>query len=177
MFARKSPTFAMSVADGSLIFDVSDWLKKAFDNPSLSIPLVPGKILPGTTRNNLLHRHIGKVYRSKIRSACKEAFGDDYSNSGQKDCDEYPFAATDERGEIPGNTNWAVKAVDHSENRRAGSFLRGFYLNERILDYQMPDGYTLDGYYVTTVDYGRNCKSRPSAGAKYLPECSDYKPY
>ncbi|WP_244120261.1 NucA/NucB deoxyribonuclease domain-containing protein [Burkholderia gladioli] len=47
------------------------------------------------------------------------------------DCDEYPFAATNE-GAAFGNVS--VKRIDASDNRRAGAFLGNFYLNQRVLD-------------------------------------------
>ncbi|MFC9974652.1 NucA/NucB deoxyribonuclease domain-containing protein [Spirillospora sp. NPDC127200] len=59
-------------------------------------------------------------------------------------CDEYPFSSTDEGASDP-KWDFSVRAVDASDNTSAGSKLRGFYTDDRILMF-------LDDFWVNVVD-------------------------
>ncbi|NHB59505.1 hypothetical protein G9F32_16035 [Acinetobacter sp. 194] len=47
------------------------------------------------------------------------------------DCDEYPFAATNEGGE---SSDASVRKIDPSDNRRAGAYLGAFFTQQRVID-------------------------------------------
>lgn len=49
------------------------------------------------------------------------------------DCDEYPFAATDE-GAMNPNYQVSVRKIDPSDNRRAGAYLGVFFTQQRVKD-------------------------------------------
>ncbi|MFD7291101.1 NucA/NucB deoxyribonuclease domain-containing protein [Streptomyces sp. NPDC059863] len=57
-----------------------------------------------------------------------------------KECDEYPFASTQEGANSPRH-DFSVEAVTAAHNSRAGRMLRDFYKHERVL-------YRQDGFYV-----------------------------
>ncbi|MFG2177849.1 NucA/NucB deoxyribonuclease domain-containing protein [Streptomyces abikoensis] len=59
-------------------------------------------------------------------------------------CDEYPFSSTHEGASDP-QWDFSVRAVDATDNTSAGSNLRKFYTNDRILMF-------LDDFWVNVVD-------------------------
>jgi hypothetical protein len=70
----------------------------------------------------------------------------DYPQAG-KDCDEYPFASTEEGAlaSAGGFPQFSVRAVSASPNRCAGSALGRFYRGDRIL-------YQHDGFFVEILN-------------------------
>ncbi|RKP46412.1 hypothetical protein D7S89_17415 [Trinickia fusca] len=104
-----------------------------------------GTIFPDTDKSSSLTRTRDADWRRENRSKSKKQCvakygsvtgqctftGDPDETPSDCDCDEYPFAATQEgadKNEVP------VKRIDASDNRRAGAFLGNFYLNQRVLD-------------------------------------------
>lgn len=67
-----------------------------------------------------------------------------YDTSTQ-DCDEYPFAVTQEGAASP-IWDFSVRAVDLTHNRRAGNYLMQYHQWDRILYGQN------DNYYVHIAD-------------------------
>lgn len=80
-----------------------------------------------------------RLYRTESVKQCKIKYGPDVGSTctftGDSDeiatpcdCDEFPFAATNE-----GGPDASVKKIDSSDNRRAGALLGTFFNAERVL--------------------------------------------
>uniref|UniRef100_UPI0036F24445 NucA/NucB deoxyribonuclease domain-containing protein n=1 Tax=Streptomyces mirabilis TaxID=68239 RepID=UPI0036F24445 len=69
--------------------------------------------------------------RDTARAVC-QAKWPNYS-AGGKDCDEYPFSTTKE-GAKNANGNYSARALDSTDNPKAGSRLATWYNDDRILD-------------------------------------------
>lgn len=67
--------------------------------------------------------------RKAVEPACKALKG----NIQGYDCDEYPFASTNQ-GAASGTqgVNWQIALVDPSDNQKAGALLSGFYARNRM---------------------------------------------
>lgn len=61
------------------------------------------------------------------------ASGDPEDPEVDCDCDEFPFAATNE-GAMNPDFPVSVRKIDPSDNRRAGAYLGVFYTQQRVLD-------------------------------------------
>jgi len=143
--------------------DVACHLFRAQDDPSMTWPdfgavkLIPGKFEAGNPSAPGLHRvkYRGATYTANVAEknrACRRqaAYADPapgvpgrglpavyYKPPGQE-CDEYPFATTQEgagsRGpNSPPPATFSVLGVKKSDNRCAGLALQRYYLEDRIL--------------------------------------------
>nr|WP_174505867.1 NucA/NucB deoxyribonuclease domain-containing protein [Acinetobacter sp. Marseille-Q1620] len=106
-----------------------------------------GSVMPDTSYSAPLTRLRDATQRRKNRTAslnmCKANFGsysstcaftgDSDETPQDCDCDEYPFAATNQGADSSGG-NVSVKKIDPSDNRRAGAYLGSFFNQERVLD-------------------------------------------
>ncbi|WP_327040983.1 PKD domain-containing protein [Micromonospora ureilytica] len=149
------------------VAEVAVHIREAQDNPNATYPLVspprdkriPGKFT-GSRNDPPLHRIPNTDPKYKENGVHKNAacYGngterDNYIGLGlptppdtsYQDCDEYPFASTSEGA---ANTNWdfSVKAVNLSQNRRAGRRLGEYFSSDRILQYDR------DAFYVNITD-------------------------
>ncbi|MFE9649372.1 hypothetical protein ACFYO0_35750 [Streptomyces sp. NPDC006365] len=84
--------------------------------------------------------------RTKSQSQCRLFFGEEYTR-GERQCDEYPQASTNQgaRKGGEGYTHFAVKPINGTHNRNAGTDLGDFYEDQRILRNQDP-------FYVKVVN-------------------------
>ncbi|MEQ4306206.1 hypothetical protein ABNF97_33300 [Plantactinospora sp. B6F1] len=95
---------------------------------------IPSQRVP-LTRN-----YYGTQSRTKVQAECVRLFGPNYTvgpNGVIRDCDEYPFASTYQSANfdtVGTATTWAVKALDRSHNRSAGSILGEYYVLDHRLD-------------------------------------------
>ncbi|KGW74899.1 deoxyribonuclease NucA/NucB family protein [Burkholderia pseudomallei MSHR2990] len=118
---------------------------QAAGRPGRFVPRGDGTIFPDTWESKPLTRTRDAVLRRDNRTASKKQCmviygsvngqctftGDPDETPTDCDCDEYPFASTEQgasREEV------SVKRIDASDNRRAGAFLGNFYLSQRVLD-------------------------------------------
>ncbi|WP_308799031.1 NucA/NucB deoxyribonuclease domain-containing protein [Streptomyces sp. UH6] len=138
---------------------VADHLKKAFTQPSATLPANPDKNVPGGSASDPLHRlqkSLGQTnlnrYNANRREVVKVCAGVDpnYASKGLE-CDEYPFASTYEGSarsiyepDAAAN-NFSALAVPANDNGRAGSQLATYYNNNRIIDGEN------DEFYVTII--------------------------
>ncbi|MGZ2748114.1 NucA/NucB deoxyribonuclease domain-containing protein [Burkholderia stagnalis] len=118
---------------------------QAAGRPGKLVLLEDGTIFPDKSKSVPLTRTRDATWRSQNRRASKEQCiaqygsvkgqctftGDPDETPTDCDCDEYPFAATQEGAR---SNDVSVKRIDASDNRRAGAFLGNFYLNQRVLD-------------------------------------------
>ncbi|GAA2657483.1 hypothetical protein GCM10010436_88760 [Paractinoplanes durhamensis] len=94
-----------------------------------------GNIMPPLSR-----LHPAPEGRYRQQTECRQRFGQDYTagpNGEKRDCDEYPFNATQQnmlRVGGPANETWAVKPVNRSANRTVGNYLNRFYFEDRVLN-------------------------------------------
>ncbi|MCX4580522.1 hypothetical protein OHB41_46720 [Streptomyces sp. NBC_01571] len=112
------------------------FLKSAF---ALSAKKVPGQAV-----SDPLHRTVSAAHIHENRAAavkqCKRAWGDNYTNGGTKECDEYPFASTyDGAAENYYDLeaikfNFSAKPIAKGDNQAGGLILKSFYGKERIID-------------------------------------------
>jgi hypothetical protein len=71
-----------------------------------------------------------KLNRDAIRSSCAsiQPPGPNY------DCDEYPFASSEEGANGKPPSQFSVRKIPHWDNRKAGAQLGGMYAKERVLE-------------------------------------------
>ncbi|WP_231937814.1 NucA/NucB deoxyribonuclease domain-containing protein [Burkholderia lata] len=112
--------------------------------PGKFVPRDDGTILPGSdsrpltrTRNATLradNRAMSKdqciAQYGRVTGQCTFT-GDSDETPSDCDCDEYPFAATNQGAKTGA---FSVKRIDASDNRRAGAFLGDFFRAQRVLD-------------------------------------------
>ncbi|MFH9069718.1 hypothetical protein [Streptomyces alboflavus] len=125
--------------------DVAKHIKLAFTNPGRTQPPYSGKRLPGRVADEPLTRLFKDKNRqkenyNKSRYNCKKHFGDNYTDGGRKECDEFPFKTTYEGSAASKYDyrvhpkNFSVKALDKKSNGAAGTLLGQYYRKNRLLD-------------------------------------------
>ncbi|MBP2471570.1 hypothetical protein JOF53_000442 [Crossiella equi] len=144
VFSDVLPFLQYRIAD-SAVRGVAQHIDEAFATPNATYPTsTTTKNIPGQYQgtNPPLHRlgkksEAAKQNASTKESACRKR--GEYALTGHPtfsrstlDCDEYPFHITAEGAANP-NWDFSVKAVDAGQNRSAGSKLRWFLQNNRIL--------------------------------------------
>ncbi|ACY97896.1 MULTISPECIES: NucA/NucB deoxyribonuclease domain-containing protein [Thermomonospora] len=123
--------------------------------PDSTYPLATGKRIPGkyigtTSPGTALHRipYDGPAWRANsaekdracLRRPPYQETGPPPPDDPSWQCDEYPFASTKEGAASP-DWDFSVRYVPPSHNSTAGTLLRLYYLNDRIL-------YDQDDFYV-----------------------------
>jgi hypothetical protein len=105
-------------------------------DPTNTKPQAPGKTIDGAPTGKPLTRLLGsdpnvQKNRDAARKVCNQ-YWPDYASQG-KDCDEYPFATTNERR---GGTssNYSAYPVTSEDNQEAGRRLSKFVGEMRIVD-------------------------------------------
>ncbi|MBT2543284.1 hypothetical protein J7E99_21935 [Streptomyces sp. ISL-44] len=127
---------------------VAEHIQQAFTNPTATKPLNALKNVPGDTIQ--VHRLFLDTKRHDRNRAvavreCKRYWGANYTDGG-KECDEFPFASTYQGSAVEEydphveKNNFSVQPVPGAENGAAGTLLRGFYNNNRIID-GLEDGF------------------------------------
>ncbi|WP_222708202.1 hypothetical protein [Streptomyces sp. PBH53] len=78
--------------------------------------------------------------RARAVYNCTKYFGENYSQGGKKECDEYPFATTYEGAagsdydSRQDPKNFSVMPVAKTENGAAGTLLGQYYKLNRLID-------------------------------------------
>ncbi|SDG76240.1 Deoxyribonuclease NucA/NucB [Pseudonocardia oroxyli] len=133
VFNNVVPFLTYSI-DGN-VRSVAEHIRDAQTRPEITDPRVAGKTIPGAfgSETYLRRTRDGSLADANGRAAaavCRQV-DPDYVNQGF-DCDEYPFRSTREGAST--TQNFSARALDRSENRRAGNGVRIFYRDDRILD-------------------------------------------
>jgi hypothetical protein len=123
------PVFTVSVSDSSITQAADHW-RDAIEQPSTTIPLVPGKVIPYEL-NRTRDQTIIDANRAAARRTCNTDPAFQNINKTGKSCDEYPFATTTQ-GASRGP--YSVRWIDATQNSTAGSRLASFYNYNRVLD-------------------------------------------
>ncbi|MEV7182542.1 NucA/NucB deoxyribonuclease domain-containing protein [Kitasatospora sp. NPDC093679] len=115
-------------------------------HPDQTLPPVAGKQIPGAPGSGRpLHRIADQgvidAHRATAVAACNQWFPN-YADEGL-DCDEYPFASTQE-GSDPATGNYSVEPIPDWDNRGSGAVVGNFYTYRRILGSDL----TNDPFYV-----------------------------
>ncbi|MBN3746737.1 hypothetical protein G3N96_15020 [Burkholderia sp. Se-20373] len=118
---------------------------QAAGRPGKFVPKGDGTIFPAFEARPLTRTRDAawrRANRSDSKAQCIEKFGpvtgqctftgDPDETPSDCDCDEYPFASTEQGASREPEVS--VKRIDASDNRRAGAFLGSFYLNQRVID-------------------------------------------
>jgi hypothetical protein len=112
----------------------------AMTHPETTVPIVPGKQIPGIIGGDPLTRlYYDQAWRDDNRSTavatCVQEFGPNYTDGG-KQCDEFPFASTQQGASAAHNPqrNFSVRAITGDDNEAAGRWLGAWYSYDRILD-------------------------------------------
>ncbi|WP_245238664.1 hypothetical protein [Streptomyces sp. MZ04] len=139
-----------SARQGAPEREVAQHIKTAFTKPEDTKPVMAAKKVPGQVAKEPLHRLVAAGRKDNNRKAavkqCKRYWGDNYSQGGARQCDEYPFATTYEGAAQPDydaeakKFNFSAKPVGKDPNRDAGILLNGFYGKNRIID-GLDDGF------------------------------------
>ncbi|MCB5905897.1 NucA/NucB deoxyribonuclease domain-containing protein [Streptomyces pinistramenti] len=124
---------------------VAQHIKKAFTKPDDTKPFMTVKHVMGQTPEEALHR---LQLDTKRRTAnwkasvkqCKRYWGDNYTQGGLRECDEYPFQSTYEGAAVHDydpdakKFNFSVQPLAKADNGAAGNLLNGFYTKNRLID-------------------------------------------
>ncbi|MFF1378708.1 hypothetical protein [Streptomyces sp. NPDC058308] len=129
--------------DGAVEQQVAKHIKKAFTDPENTNPYMSAKKVPGQIPSAPLHRTRHKDRSDANGKAaikqCKRYWGDNYSQGGTRECDEYPFRSTLEGAAEHDfdpdakKFNFSVKPVKAADNGKAGLLLKSFYAKNRML--------------------------------------------
>ncbi|MGW0538109.1 hypothetical protein [Streptomyces sp. NPDC003032] len=125
--------------------DVAKHIKLGYTNPGQTQPPFSRKRLPGNQADEPLTRLYKDTARRKENRNtavynCRKYFGENYSDGGRKECDEFPFATTYQgAAEWKHNPradryNFSVKALPKKANGAAGTLLRDYYNLNRMID-------------------------------------------
>ncbi|MCP2269715.1 Deoxyribonuclease NucA/NucB [Actinokineospora diospyrosa] len=150
------PHLQYDISDGR-VTTVARHIQDAQDRPDTTYPtedyakLIPGKFT-GDRDSPGLHRVPGdgsiKADNTRFKdAACLRT--PPYENTGLpappvagvEDCDEYPFATTEE-GAANYFYDFSVRAVPRGQNRSAGGLLNWYYFRDRVLYFQNDEFYT-----------------------------------
>ena len=140
------------------VSQVARHIRDAQNRPDMTYPMTGGKVIPGKYTGDRddpgLHRVPGDSStalgnRDYARWACNSTgpfvgIGLPQPPGPGQECDEYPFASTEEGAASP-DWDFSVRAVSGTQNRAAGGLLNWFYTSDRIL-------YGNDEYYVEITD-------------------------
>lgn len=118
---------------------------QAAGRPGKFVPIGNGTIFPASESKSLTRTRdatLRRANRTESKDQCVVKYGavtgqctftgDPDETPTDCDCDEYPFASTEQGASR--DPEVSVKRIDASDNRRAGAFLGNFYLNQRVLD-------------------------------------------
>jgi hypothetical protein len=123
------PAFTLSIS-GDGVPEAADHIRDAIEQPSTTIPLVPGKVIPAE-----LHRTRDQAIIDANRAAARSTCNTDPAFQGidrtGRSCDEYPFATT---AEGASRGPYSVRWINETQNSLAGSKLSSFYNFNRVLD-------------------------------------------
>lgn len=125
--------------------DVAKHIKKGYTTPGRTKPPFSRKHLPGSKADEPLTRlYKDGARRKENRNTavynCRKYFGEDYSDGGKKECDEFPFATTYQgAAEWKHNPqadryNFSVESLPQKANGAAGNLLRDYYDVNRMID-------------------------------------------
>ncbi|KOU06465.1 hypothetical protein ADK86_05980 [Streptomyces sp. NRRL F-5755] len=144
------PHLQYKISD-SRVTSVARHIRHAQNDPGNTYPAIGYKVIPGKYTgkwDNLgLTRVLGgsATHQNNVAEkdrACKrlppyETNGLPEAPKPGEDCDEYPFATT-EQGAASPYWDFSVRAVPSSENQSAGGLLGWYYFRDRILTAQDP---------------------------------------
>jgi hypothetical protein len=150
IFSDVVPHVAFTLTDHLTSGPSSEWgtanhILDAVHNPAGTVPMFPGKVIPGGSPTSLLTRlrpGDPQIVRNgaNARATCYRTFPP--ADRVGRECDEFPFATT-AQGAFAGNRNYSVRPVSPRDNQVAGNILRDWYSNDRIL--------AGDQFYVTVT--------------------------
>jgi hypothetical protein len=163
IFTNVDAFISFSRAPGSPVQAVAEHIHDAQTDVSLTKPGIPGTIIPGGRDSlRMLHRLVPilsaanqtryEANRKTAVATCVEFWGPQYTydpdTGTARDCDEYPFASTEEGAAYNkyngGGTiiRWSARPIDRSQNRSGGAALVNWYATDHILEN--------DGFWVET---------------------------
>lgn len=125
--------------------EVAKHIKLGYTNPGRTKPPFSRKRLPGNKADEPLTRLYKDTARRKENRNtaiynCRKYFGEDYSDNGRKECDEFPFATTYQgaaewkHNQQADRYNFSVQALPKKANGAAGTLLRDYYNLNRMID-------------------------------------------
>ncbi|TAM49667.1 MAG: hypothetical protein EPN57_24730 [Paraburkholderia sp.] len=126
---------------------------QASGKPGMFVARDDGSILPDSSASPLSRTRDGALI-TENRKAARKQYVEQYAEEpvcevtvdpdeppGPCNCDEYPFASTNEGAS---RAAFSVKRIDSADNQQAGTRLGNFYTSQRVLD--------RDPFYVTITD-------------------------
>jgi hypothetical protein len=132
IFAGVQPQWSLNTSD-PVIGQVAQHIYDAISNPNSTLP--PPNVGEDKHIPWILHRVTAKEVIDRNRNAteyqCDKHYGSPRPEG--KQCDEYPFAASEEGGLSPLN-DYSIRLVDSSHNEQEGSQRSQWFYYDRILD-------------------------------------------
>ncbi|WPO70233.1 hypothetical protein [Streptomyces sp. KN37] len=139
--------------NGAIEEEVAKHIKKAFTKPEDTKPYMSAKKVPGQIPSAPLHRTRHKDRSDANGKAaikqCKRYWGDNYSQGGARECDEYPFRSTLEGAAEHDfdpdakKFNFSAQPVRAKDNTNAGLLLKSYYAKNRMLADTEDDAFTV----------------------------------
>ncbi|RBQ17742.1 hypothetical protein DP939_23015 [Spongiactinospora rosea] len=166
-FVEFTPTFTAPLIyawkNGEPVINESaDLIRRAIEEPANTYPKKHDepKIIPGTPDKGPLHRSNSKdretKNRNKSRTYCAQMLAEiKEPKPVDRDCDEFPFAATHEGSDGPvTNRNVAVDYIIWDHNVKVGAKLRWFWQDYRVFGSDPTNGTdrtnAFERFYVST---------------------------
>ncbi|MEJ3745539.1 PKD domain-containing protein [Actinomycetes bacterium KLBMP 9797] len=115
---------------------------EAYNQPAKTKPDLPGKNVPGNALapqrralTRLFEPYDSAIARDNNAEAvrtCKQWWGDDYSQGGQFECDEFPFKTT-YQGASLANGHYSARVIDATDNGSSGGVWSNWSWKQRVL--------------------------------------------
>ncbi|MFC4006137.1 LamG-like jellyroll fold domain-containing protein [Nonomuraea purpurea] len=167
VYSEFTPTFQTPLVYGwngndPIMNESTDLIRRALEEPKETYPHKTDepKVIPGARGVAPLHRSSSSSRDTQNRTQSVKYCAQMLAELGEpspknKDCDEYPFAATHEGSAgATTNRNVAVDFIAHDHNRSVGSKLRAFWQAYRVLGSDAVNGqdmvHTFESFFVKT---------------------------
>ncbi|MEU8272123.1 Ig-like domain-containing protein [Sphaerisporangium sp. NPDC049002] len=169
VFGEFIPTFEVPMIyeykNGHPVMNESaDLIRRALEETKDTYPKKTDepKVIPGTPKTGPLHRtasiEIDKANRALSKTYCAQMLVDlgNLPKPLDRDCDEFPFAASHEGSKEDGNRNVAVDYIFWDHNQSVGRKLRWFWQTFRVFGSDV-DGvfrwHPFESFYVKIPNY------------------------
>ncbi len=135
IFSNVKPVIHFSYNNPSVMKEQALHIKDALEQPEKTYPYPGmGKTIPSTL-TRLKDKELIRKNRKKSQRTCKRlAEAGTIPKPANSECDEFPFASTNEGSYTGSVYNVSVRYIDKDSNQAGGAWLGAWYAYDRILD-------------------------------------------
>lgn len=140
IFSDVRPVIHFSRSNPSVMNEQAQHIDDALQRPETTYPYPGvGKIIPGGTYEEPLSRLKDKSQirknRRKSQYWCKKLHEDGViPKPSNSECDEFPFASTEQGSATGGEGKYSVRYISKDSNQAGGKWIGAWYAYDRILD-------------------------------------------